>query len=69
MKRRIPLFRYLAPLALATLMSCAVNDQVADRQPGQLLVCHDGKSLMVSNAGMFVHQGHGDTLGPCPDAG
>lgn len=51
------------------LTACAGGDTIDDRRAGQLLVCHDGKSIMVSNAGLFVHESHGDTLGPCPDGG
>jgi hypothetical protein len=69
MKPPVALFLSLLVLVPASLAGCAVSDQVADRQPGQVLVCHEGKSLMVSNAGMFVHQSHGDALGPCPDGG
>lgn len=54
----IPLFALLA--------SCAA-DRVEDRRPGQQLICHDGRTLTVSNADSFVHLGHGDAPGPCPD--
>lgn len=54
----------LALIALIALGACAA-DRVEDRRPGQQLVCHDGKTLAVSNADSFVHLGHGDTPGPC----
>lgn len=54
----------LALIALTALGACAA-DRVEDRRPGQQLVCHDGKTLAVSNADSFVHLGHGDTPGPC----
>ena len=54
-------------LCLIVLSACQA-DQVGDRRHGQVLVCHDGtKTLSVSNADSFVHLGHGDTAGPCPD--
>jgi hypothetical protein len=44
------------------------DDTIEDRRHGQSVVCHDGsKTLTVSNADSFVHLGHGDTAGPCPD--
>jgi hypothetical protein len=49
-----------------TLTACAA-DRVEDRRFGQQIVCHGGKSIAVSNADSFVHLGHGDTAGPCPD--
>lgn len=55
--------------ALFLLCSCASSDAVSDRQHGQLMVCHEGRSLAVSNAGMFAHEQHGDAIGPCPDRG
>ncbi len=67
MKHSNRIFRPLFAAALVSLASCAVSDRMTDRQPGQLMVCHDGQSMMVSNANMFVHQNHGDPLGPCPD--
>jgi hypothetical protein len=54
---------------LALLASCATDDAVTDRQPGQVMICHDGNSILVSNANMFVHENHGDALGPCADDG
>ncbi len=61
-----------ACLAAAALLTtgCASGDRVADRQYGQQFVCHDGEeTLAVSTADMFVHQQHGDSLGPCPHDG
>lgn len=55
----------LGVLATAVLLSACAADRVEDRRPGQQLVCHDGKTLAVSNADSFVHLGHGDTPGPC----
>ena len=55
----------LPALALLVLSGCAA-DSIEDRRYGQQLVCHDGKTLAVSNADSFVHLDHGDTLGPCP---
>lgn len=53
-------------LCAGWLAACA-GDRVEDRRHGQQLVCHEGKTLAVSNADSFVHLGHGDTPGPCPD--
>ena len=50
---------------LLVLGACA-TDTIEDRRFGQQLVCHDGKTLTVSNADSFVHLDHGDPLGPCP---
>lgn len=61
--------RVLAACVALLLAACAASDHVADRQYGQSLVCHEGRTLSVSNADMFVHQGHGDALGPCPEDG
>jgi hypothetical protein len=55
-----------AALAGVLLAACAA-DRVEDRRHGQQLVCHGGKTLAVSNADSFVHLGHGDSPGPCPD--
>ena len=52
--------------ALLTVAACA-TDSIDDRRYGQQLVCHDGKTLAVSNADSFVHLDHGDDPGPCPD--
>ena len=55
-------------LAVLLLLSACASETIADRRSGQSLVCHDGKkTLTVSNADHFVHIGHGDTVGPCPD--
>lgn len=59
----------LLPAMLFMLASCSGSDALSDRQPGQLMVCHEGKSIVVSNADMFVHESHGDPLGPCADGG
>lgn len=55
----------VALIALFSLAACA-TDSIDDRRYGQQLVCHDGKTLAVSNADSFVHLDHGDTAGPCP---
>jgi len=54
--------------SLIFLCACA-GDAVEDRNFGQVLVCHKGKTLALSNAAMFAHRDHGDLLGPCPDSG
>jgi hypothetical protein len=54
-------------LFLAAIFAACTTDRVEDRRHGQQLVCHDGKTLAVSNADSFVHLGHGDSPGPCPD--
>ena len=54
-------------LCLLALAGCATNDAVSKRQYGQQFVCHKGHTQAVSTANMFVHQNHGDTLGPCPN--
>lgn len=56
----------LALLALFLLASCAGSDAISERQYGQLMVCHENQSIYVSTAHMFVHENHGDSLGPCP---
>ncbi|MEJ2382818.1 MAG: hypothetical protein P8Y54_00295 [Xanthomonadales bacterium] len=53
-------------VVLAGLLAACASDRVEDRRHGQQLVCHDGKTLAVSNADSFVHLGHGDSPGPCP---
>ena len=57
------------PAALAALLTVAAGatDSIDNRRYGQQLVCHDGKTLAVSNADSFVHLDHGDDPGPCPD--
>ena len=57
--------RFLPVLALLLLCGCAA-DSIEDRRYGQQLVCHQGKTLAVSNADSFVHLDHGDAPGPCP---
>jgi hypothetical protein len=62
-------FVLLVLFAMPTLLAACAGDTIADRRFGQQIVCHDGaKTLTVSNADSFVHLGHGDTPGPCPDA-
>ena len=51
---------------LMFLYSCATDDHISERRYGQQLVCHKGHSQAVSTADSFVHQNHGDSLGPCP---
>ena len=62
--------RQLAPaavlLAATLLLSACATDTIEDRRFGQQVVCHDGKTLTVSNADSFVHLDHGDSPGPCP---
>jgi hypothetical protein len=55
-----------AALMAATLLHACAADTIEDRQFGQQVVCHDGKTLTVSNADSFVHLDHGDSPGPCP---
>ena len=52
--------------ALLGLAACA-TDSIDNRRYGQQLVCHEGKTLAVSNADSFSHLDHGDAPGPCPD--
>jgi hypothetical protein len=33
--------------------------------PGPTTICHKGKTITVSGSSVVMHQGHGDTLGPC----
>lgn len=61
-----PLRGAAALAALLAVAACA-TDSIDDRRYGQQLVCHDGKTLAVSNADSFVHLDHGDAPGPCPD--
>jgi len=59
--------RVLLVVTLACLAGCR-DDTIDDRRRGQSVICHDGsKTLAVSNADSFVHLGHGDTAGPCPE--
>ncbi len=53
-------------ICLALVSACSSGDVVSERRPGQQHVCHKNKTLTVSTADMFVHQNHGDSLGPCP---
>jgi len=53
-------------LGLIILNGCVTNDDVSKRVYGQQLVCHKGHTQAVSTADSFVHQDHGDPLGPCP---
>lgn len=54
-------------LCLLALNGCATGDSISKRQYGQQFVCHKGRTQAVSTADMFVHQNHGDSLGPCPN--
>ena len=53
-------------LAALLLAGCVTEDTILDRQRGQVLVCHDDRTLAVSNASLYVHESHGDAIGPCP---
>lgn len=53
------------PALLLPLLAACATDSIQDRRYGQQLVCHEGKTLAVSNADSFVHLDHGDTPGPC----
>ena len=53
-------------MCLAVVCSCATSDSVSKRRYGQQHVCHKGHTQAVSTADMFVHQNHGDEIGPCP---
>jgi len=53
-------------IILTIVGGCATSDKVSDRVYGQQLVCHKGHTQAVSTADSFVHQDHGDDLGPCP---
>lgn len=58
----------LSAVFILLLLSACRDDTIEDRRHGQSVVCHDGsKTLSVSNADSFVHLGHGDTVGPCPN--
>ncbi len=52
--------------SLIIVSACATDDSISERRYGQQLVCHKGHTQAVSTADSFVHQDHGDTLGPCP---
>jgi hypothetical protein len=51
---------------LVMVCGCASDDVVSKRKPGQQLVCHKGHTRAVTTGDFFVHQDHGDTVGPCP---
>ncbi len=53
-------------IGLTIVSGCATDDSASDRRYGQQLVCHKGHTQAVSTADSFVHQNHGDSLGPCP---
>lgn len=55
-----------ALLAALLLLSACATDTIEDRRFGQQVVCHEGKTLTVSNADSLVHLDHGDSPGPCP---
>ena len=55
----------LAVTALTFTAGCASSDTIHSRQYGQLLVCHEGETIAVSNASFLDHQQHGDAPGPC----
>ena len=54
-------------VGLTMVGACAIDDDVSKRVYGQQLVCHKGHTQAVSTADSFVHQDHGDSLGPCPN--
>ena len=51
---------------LIVLSSCVTDDSISERKYGQQLICHKGHTQAVSTADSFIHQDHGDTIGPCP---
>ena len=51
---------------LLLICGCAIEGEI-NRQPGQVVVCHAGKTMTVSNADYLRHVEHGDRAGPCPD--
>ena len=53
-------------IGLMFFYGCATDDAVSKRQPGQQLVCHKGHTQAVTSGDYFVHQNHGDSVGPCP---
>jgi hypothetical protein len=57
----------LALIALTVLCGCATDDPVSERRSGQQLICHKGHTQAVATADYFVHQNHGDPVGPCPE--
>ena len=54
-------------VCLAFVCSCATDDAVSKRKYGQHHVCHKGHTQAVTAGDFFVHQNHGDTIGPCPE--
>ncbi|MCU0989259.1 MAG: hypothetical protein MUE63_06680 [Xanthomonadales bacterium] len=56
-----------ALLAAALLLSACAADTIEDRRFGQQVVCHDGKTLTVSNADSFVHLDPATRPGPAPE--
>jgi len=54
-------------LVCLTLMCACVSDDVSERKHGQQLVCHKGRTQAVTTGDFFLHQDHGDTVGPCPE--
>jgi hypothetical protein len=60
--------RHTCLVLLASVFCGCATDTIESRRFGQQVVCHDGsKTLAVSNADSFVHLGHGDSPGPCPE--
>lgn len=58
--------RLLVVLLIASLVSACASDPITSRREGQTIVCHKNKeSITVSNAALFNHMDHGDTMGPC----
>jgi hypothetical protein len=51
-------------IALLTLVGCA-DIQPAERQRGQVVVCHKSKTINVSNPDYLRHIEHGDVAGAC----
>jgi len=66
LRRAAPAGTLAAVLAAALLAAGCATDTIEDRRFGQQVVCHNGKTITVSNADSFVHLDHGDSLGPCP---
>jgi len=60
--------RHAVLTLVCLLLVCAcVSDDVSKRRYGQQLVCHKGRTQAVTAGDFFVHQDHGDTVGPCPE--
>ena len=53
--------------SIILLHGCATSDSVAKRKPGQHLVCHKGQTRAVTTGDYFIHQDHGDSIGPCAE--